>query len=452
MQKLRAEPLQQSPSQILGVPLPKWLYYGWVVVAGSFICLAVAYTVSYSFSVFYVAILGEFGWTRASTALAYSIYLGVYGLSAPFTGALIDRFGSRKVIPTGAVVVALGLVACSTIAEPWQLYVYFGVTCGFGLNLIGALSHTSMLTNWFLRRRGTALGLAVSGIGVGVFAFVPFLQYVILTSSWRTAYVVLGVTVLLTIPAVGLLLYRQRPEEFGLLPDGGPTAAKPAAGGQPPRLHVVDAAWAARRWDVRSASVTGRFWLLFGCFVFGTLALQAVMAHQVAYLTDRRFDPFLAASVVGFLGLCSSVAKAAWGWASDRLGREVVYSLGLVCLVLGIVVLGLIGDASQAWAAYLYALAFGVGYGVYAPLMPAMAADIYQGPRFASVYGAIYVGTGIGSAFGPWLGGFIFDATGSYALLLIAACGAAAISIAAAWAAAPRGVRQVPGAVHRGPG
>lgn len=449
-QEFEAEPARQGRRQILGVPLPRGLYYGWVVVAASFVCLAVAYTVSYSFSVFYVAILAEFGWTRGGTALAASIYFGVYGCSAPFTGVLIDRFGSRKIIPVGAVVVALGLFACSSIAEPWHLYVYYGVTCGIGLNLVGALSHTSMLANWFFRRRGMALGLAASGIGVGVFAVVPVLQYIITTSGWRTAYAVLGVGVLLTIPTVGLLFYRQRPEEFGLLPDGGPGVAKTPTGSLPPRLLVVDAAWAARRWDARSAITTHRFWLLLVAFAFGTLALQTIMAHQVAYLVDRKFDPFLAAAVVGLLGLCSSVAKALWGWASDRFGRELIYSLGVACLVLGILVLGLIADASQAWAAYLYALAFGVGYGVYAPLMPAMAADIFQGPRFASVYGAIYVGTGVGSALGPWLGGFLFDATGSYALALAISACAAAISVAAVWAAAPRQVRQVPGVARQG--
>ncbi len=428
---------------------PRKFFYGWVVVAVSFTCLAIGYAVWHSFSIFYVAILAEFGWTRGSTALAFSIFTIVYGLSSPLTGTLIDRFGARLVIPIGSVVIAAGLFASSTAAEPWHLYVYYGILTAIGQNLIGTIANFTVLANWFSRRRGTALGIAASGIGVGMLVLVPALQYVINVAGWRTAYVAIGGLVLLTIPTVAFLFHRQRPEDMGLLPDGGPAQIKKAASGRPYQMRVVDEVWAARAWTIRSALATRRFWLLFFAFLSGTLSHQSVMMHQVAYLTDRKFDPMLAASVVGLVGICGSLGKILWGWTSDRIGRERTFALGMGSLVMGILILNLINDASQQWGVYVYAFVFGLGYGVFAPLTSSIAADVFQSKRFGSIYGLLYVGSGTGSAIGPWVSGTIFDVTRSYGAALLVAIIAAVASAVAVWLAAPRRVRLVPGVAAR---
>ncbi len=429
--------------------IPRKIFYGWVVVAVAFTCLAIGYAVWHSFSIFYVAILSEFGWTRGSTALAFSIFTIVYGLSSPITGTLIDRFGARLVIPIGAVVMAAGLFASSTVSEPWHLYVYYGILTAIGQNLIGTIANFTVLANWFSRRRGTALGLAASGIGVGMLVLVPALQYVINLAGWRTAYVAIGALIVLTIPTIAFLFYRQRPEDLGLLPDGGPAQLKKAAGNRPYQLRIVDEGWTSRTWTIRSALATRRFWLLFLTFSAGTFSHQSVMMHQAAYLTDREFDPMLAASVVGLVGICGSLGKIFWGWLSDRIGRERTYTLGMGSLVLGIVILNLINDASQQWAVYLYAFVFGLGYGVFAPLTSSIAADVFLSKRFGSIYGVLYVGSGAGSAAGPWVSGTIFDLTRSYSVALMVAILAAGVSAAAVWLAAPRRVRMVPGMAAR---
>lgn len=425
-------------------------YYGWVIVAVAFVCLALAYSAWHSFSIFFVAILAEFGWSRASTALVGSLIMVVYALFSPVSGFLVDRLGPRVVIPAGGVVLAGGLFASSRIAEPWHIYLFYGVITAIGINLVGNMANFVVLANWFSRRRGTAVGIASSGIGLGMLIIVPSLQAIINTAGWRTALLALGLTVLVVVPAVAAIFHRHRPEDMGLLPDGGPAAVGKAAAARPrPALRVVDHAWAERNWTIRSAAATGRFWLMLCAFLLGSLSHQSVMVHQVAYLVDRGLDPMWGASMVGLVGICGSGGKVLWGWVSDRIGREGAYTLGMACVLAGVLILGLVVDPTQPWRTYLYAAVFGVGYGVTAPLSPLIIADVFQGKRFGSIYGMVYIGSGAGAAIGPWVSGLLFDLTRSYTASFTMSVVAAALSALGIWLAAPRKVRQVPGLAAR---
>lgn len=423
-------------------------FYGWVVVAVAFVCLGMAYTVQNSFSIFFVAILDEYGWDRGSTALAFSVFTLVYGLGSPVTGALVDRLGPRVVVPLGAVILSAGLFACSQVSQPWQLYAAYGLVTAIGVNALGTIVNVTVLSNWFQRQRGIAIGLAASGIGVGMLILVPIMQYIIGAHGWRTAYLSFAVLVLVTLPALGIMFHRHRPEDMGLLPDGR-TADTAVDDQSRPAVRVVDEEWVAHDWTTTAAASTRRFWLLFASVLSAMVALQVVMVHQAAYLKDQGFDPMLAASAVALVGIFGSIGKICWGTLSDRLGREAAYSLGVGCLIVGVVVLGVATDASRPWVVYAYTALFGIGYGVFAPLFPAAAADLFQGRRFASIYGVLCVGSGSGSALGSWLGGHVFDLSGGYGVAFAAAGAAAVLSITGFWLAGPRRVRQVPGLATR---
>ncbi|MHB1006152.1 MAG: MFS transporter [Chloroflexota bacterium] len=425
------------------------VFYGWVVVGVAFISLAIAYAIWNSFSIFLVAISADFGWSRGSTAAAFSIFTIVYAVMSPVAGVAVDRFGPRVVVPLGAFILAAGLFTSSRVEQVWQLYVGYGIFTAIGVNLIGTLVNFSVLANWFSRRRGTATGLAAAGIGVGTLILVPGSQMVINLAGWRMAYVVLAVVTLVAVPWVAMVFYRHHPEEMGLLPDGGSGNAPPAGCRPPAQVRIADESWARREWSVGVAVRTRAFWMLFVSMMAGTVSHQSVMIHQVAYLTDRGFDPMLGASLVGMVGLFGSVGKVFWGWISDRIGREVTWTLGMGCVILGVIVLWTINDVSRPWVTYLYAGLFGFGYGVNAPLCSAAAADLFQGKRFGSIYGALYVGSGTGSSLGPWLSGVLFDLTGAYFASIVMSVIAGFISVAAFWIAAPRKVREVPGVAAR---
>jgi len=317
------------------------------------------------------------------------------------------------------------------------------------VSAIGTTSNLGVLANWFNRRRGTATGIASAGIGVGTMLLVPAAEYITTVAGWRAAYIFLALVVALTVPAITFFFQRHRPEDMGLQPDGATASRAPGSGRPVPQMRVVDKAWAARNWTVRAAVGTRAFWLLFFGFMFSTWSHQPIMIHQVAYLSDRGFEPMLGAMLVGLVGLAASLGKVFWGWLSDRIGREGAYTLGMACVFFGIIFLGLVTDASRESLLYAYALFFGIGYGVFSPMSSAISADLFQGRSFASIYGLLWVGSGAGSSLGPWLCAALFDATGAYTLSFAVSLVAAVASVAAFWLAAPRKVRQVPGVAAR---
>jgi sugar phosphate permease len=276
---------------------------------------------------------------------------------------------------------------------------------------------------------------------------VPLVQLLISTLGWRDAFIWLADIAFIGLIPVGLLVLRGKPEDLGQQVDGvGPVAADAARAGKPRahrRMEIVDAEWANRAWSVGSAAKTARCWLLIGVKLLGGVATQMIFVHQVVYLVDSGYDRLLAASVVGLIGFLSVGGKVLWGWAADNIGREMTYTLGCAAMVLAVGLLWLAKVAPSTGMLYLYALVFALGYAVSAPLWPLVAADLFAGRSFGSIYGFISVFNGFGNAVGAWLGGYVYDVTGSYAIALGVAVVAKAISAAALWFVAPRKVRRV---------
>lgn len=422
-------------------------FYGWLIVAASFVALGLTYTVWYSFSVFYVALLDQFGWSRGASAGVFSLYVMVYGVSGAAAGSLSDRFGPRRVVAAGIVFVTVGLIACSRMTELWQFYLCYGIICAIGSSAAGWVPCVVTVSNWFSRRLGAALGIASAGIGVGILVMVPFTERLITWFGWRSAYQVLAAIVLLGVTPIALIVLRGRPEELGLAKDGrskynpGVTKVPPAPS------RVVDHEWTSRKWTVASALRERRFWLLFLMLILANIASQMILVHQVAFLVDGGYDRLVAASIAGLVGLFSVGAKIGWGWVSDRLGREVTYSLGLSCML--ITVAALVGTRLTTFPLlpYAFALAMAMSYGTLTPLGPAIAADLFTGPHFGAIYGVVGIAIGMGSAIGAWFAGYVFDVTGSYFFAFGTAAASSLLSIAVCWLVAPRLVRAVPGKI-----
>lgn len=408
------------------------LFYGWVIVGTSFSITGLVYPSWHLFSVFYVAMLQEFGWSRADTAAAFSFFTIVYALSAVVAGRLVVRFGVQRVIRAGSVVLVAGIAATSLVQERWHLYLAYSVITAVGCAASGSIPNMTTVQNWFVRRRGLASGVSGAGIGVGMMVLAPTLQLIISTAGWRAAYLTLAVLTLLVIPLS--FLHRRSPSDVGLYPDGDPAP--------PPRPAEARRA-VAPEWTVGTAVRTGRYWLLFFGYVLGMFSVQLVLVHQVAALTDAGYDRLVAAAVVGAVGLFGSAAKIFWGSLSDRLGRELSMTLGGATLVGAQAVLALLPPGAPLGMLYLYVGLAALGYGVFSPLMPSMAADLFQGRHFAAIYGSLYMAHAVGSAGGPWLAGLLFDLLGSYRLPLALAMAAMAGACALFWLAGPRHARRL---------
>ena len=420
-------------------------FYGWAIVAGSLLVLGLTYSVMYSFSVFYVALLEEFGWGRGEAAGIYSVFMVVTGVGALLAGTAADRFGPGRVIACGGVWLAIGLVSCSQVTALWQIYLAFGVVVGLGVSIAGWTPCVTMINRWFSVRLGFALGIASAGIGVGIMLVVPLIQFLIGSVGWRTAYITLAAIVSLGLIPIGLLVLRGRPEDLGQKPDGIVSAAHPQRKSAPAKrtVEIVDAHWARREWTVTAAAKTMRCWLLAAVKLTGGIATQMIFVHQVVYLVDAGYDRMLAASLVGLIGMLSVGAKIFWGWAADNIGREMTYTLGCAAMMLAVALLVLSRAAPFPGMLYLYAVVFAIGYAVSAPLWPLVTADLFAGRHFGSIYGFITVFSGFGNAIGAWLGGFVYDLTGSYATAFGVAVAAKAASAVALWIVAPRKVRRV---------
>lgn len=419
-------------------------FYGWIIVVVSFLSMVLAYGARNSFSVFYVAILDEFGWSRAGTAGIFSVNTVAYGVAAPFVGALVDRFGPRKIMLIGAMVLASAMVLCSTVNTIWHLYLLFGVTGGIGTSLMGYPANAAVMPHWFVKRRGMVFGIFTSGFGAS-FLVVPLAQYLIVKLGWRLSFILLGVLIILVaVPLIGLLS-RHKPQHMGLFPDGiHPAAHKPkTARGWMKGSVVVDKEWADTNWSLGRAMRTHRFWLMFlaSFCIFGFLE-NLIVVHQVALMTDIGFSRNLIISIVALLGMMMAVGNLG-GFLSDRIGREKVFNLGCFISILGVFALLLMQKNSYSWMGYLYAVSFGSGMGMLGPAFGAALADMFQGEDFGRINGLTVLGFGLGGIAGPWFGGLVFDITRSYSVALVVAILAAALAITFFTIAAPGKIRQM---------
>jgi len=419
------------------------LYYGWVIVGLAMISMLFWFGIRTTFSVFFVALIDHFHWSRAEAAGAQSIAMLVYMIMAPIIGTLVDRIGPRKTILPGIFLTGLGFLLCTQIESLLQFYVFFGAIVGIGVTCLSIAPNTVLLAHWFEHRRGTANGLASMGIGTGVLFFVPLMQYLISIKGWQFAYLIFGLLILMIPLPLNAFFLRHTPKELGLLPDGETLK----------RIEETDLKKVTETGMVCSPSTRDemsyqeilkapRFWglLLFPSLV--SFGAYFIIVHHVKYLTDFGVDKMWAASLFAGIGALSSGFRFFWGWFSDRRGREIAFTLGMICFTLGILFLLLFETFRVTPILYLFAACFGSGWGATAPLFMSIAADLYKGRNFGWVYGTLEGVLGIGAALGAYVGGAVFDRTGSYFWGFILIMIFNLISIPLVWFVAPRKFRK----------
>ena len=436
------------------VPPPHWsarlpFYFGWVIIGIAFLTMAVSVTTRTAFSLLLPPLIGEFGWERGLVAGAFSFGFLVSAVIGPVIGRIVDRSGPRVVILTGAAMMAAGLLLAPAMGAPWQLYVTLGLLVGVGANLMSYTAQSLYLPNWFHRRRGLAISIAFSGVGVGAILLLPALQALIAAEGWRASCWALAALVLLVVAPLNLLL-RKRPEEIGLRPDGA-TADAAAAAGQHRAAALVDPAWAAVEWTLARAMRTARFWWLAFGFANALFAWYAVQVHQTQYLVEVGFPPLLAGWALGLVSAAGIPGQIGLGALSDRIGREWVWTAGCLGFALcyaALLALEAAGPSLPLLATVVLAQG-ALGYAL-PGLMAPIVAEIFEGPHYGAIFGALTVAMIGGGAAGPWAAGIIYDTTGSYRLAFLIAIACGVLSAAAIWMAAPRKVRVVPGRLRGG--
>ncbi len=427
----------QKTITLQGLPF----FYGWVIVAVAFMNMCMSRGISSSFSIFFLAILKEYGWSRAEISGIYSTYVLLYFCSALLIGMLVDRLGTRAVFPLGALLGGVGLAAASRSKELWELYFWFGIVTSMGVCAFAWLPTSSVLKIWFSRKFGTAMGITNAGIGLGMLTFLPLSQTLTQRFGWRSALLILAGIVLIIIGLFNVLLQRNRPSDMGLFPDGDPPEQEPLSKARSRHYSRLEkqrsATGSELGWSIQQAMRTRAFWMLAIAFFCMPMVSFSLVLHQMAYVVDKGFNPIYAAWVLGLMGVVNSAGMIFFGSISDRIGREKAFTLSNVSMATSILMFSCL-DLNREWTLWAYVVLSGLGQGVGATLFPPMVANLFQGAGFGKIMGMLSINLGFGGAFGAWLLGTIYDLTGTYQLGFILLVLILAAAVTAVWIAAPR--------------
>jgi MFS family permease len=374
------------------VPPPTTRSRAWLLLAAAFITFAVGAACMHSYTVFLIAFIEAFGWSRGESSVAYSVSQLVTGATSPLVGVLVDRLGPRRLILMGGFLLAAGLLASAYANALWQVVVLYGVVMTLGANCLGLVVFVPILSRRFVRNRGMAVAVVQSANGFARAFSAPLSQVLIAGLGWRGAYLALGGFMAAAFLPLGAMFRFSEPERSGR--HGG--------------LAVADG------WTLRQAMRTPHFWLLSLVYVFTGLGSFLVALHQLAFAVTMGFDKLYAAEVLGMGAFLSLPGVIVTGIISDHIGRELSAVITYGTSIIGVACAMFITGPDQHLLLWLHSCFFGLTWGARGPAITAKTADLFPGPQLGTILGAITIGTGIGAASGAWLAGFSFDLTGSY--------------------------------------
>ncbi|MBL4741076.1 MAG: MFS transporter [Sneathiella sp.] len=425
------------------------IYYGWVVVAVVFVTMGIGVNVRTSFSLLYPAILEEYNWDRATTAAAFTVGFIFAGLFSPILGRMMDFSSPRYMLSASAVLVSVGLVLSTYATEPWHIYLTLGVlVVGSGI-VMTYVGHSMFLPAWFEKRRGLAIGIAFSGVGIGSIILMPLFQEIITEQGWREAcWLMAGLLITVVVP-LNLLLQRKNPQELGLFPDGEVPASLGGVTSGRAIDPIVDRVWAETEWSLPKAVRTGTFWWLCLTCATGLYAWYAVQIHQTKYLLEIGISPLEASFVLGLVGFAGVVGQIYFGHLSDRIGREWIWSLSAAGFAICYLLLLVMEFESHPFILYAMVIVQGaLGYAM-AAVFGSMPADLFQGKRYGEILGLVSLLALLGGGIGPWITGYLYDLSGDYRSGFWLAFGISIVSIFSVWMTAPRKRRLVAGQAEK---
>lgn len=399
-------------------------FFGWYLLAS----LTLAYTVTNglvlnSLPIFYPELVREFGWNQSEVTRPAQLLFLLVAVLSPFVGILLDRLSTRRVVLAGAVLMTLGIFAFAhirTLAAMSAIYLLFSVS----LVLCGIISSMYLLTRWFVRYRGIAVGIFLLGSSLGGAIFNPLAEVFIRNMGWRSAATALAAIALVVLVVPLFLFVRNTPQEMGLQPDGATSLEPPP--GTPAQKSVSSWSGPTLPQIVR----TPTFYLILVATAAMWFTILAVVQHQALYLKDLG-GHLPAGSILGVFFACSLVGKVFFGWLSDRFEKKYIMQLATVNMVIGSLLLYLSNRNPQmlTWA---YAVVFGIGFSGTFTIIQVLIADYYSGPHYGKILGLYTMIDTLAGVSGISFLGFVRSGSGSYQsgfLVMLILCTLAAICI-----------------------
>src|SRR5688500_8094502 len=390
------------------------LFYGWIVLAAIIPIICMGVGALFSLAVFLKPMEETMGWSRSAISAVALVNWLAMGVGSFFWGALADRIGGRGVAIGGGLLLGLGLVLSSQAQALWQLYVTFGCMVGFAVGAFYA-PLTSTATKWFTARRGLAVALVSSGIGLGILLVAPLARALISVYDWRIAMLVIGDIAWLVIIPLALLI-REEPGDVGAQARGGAAAV-------------------GREYTPREVLVAPQFWAIAITHLACCAAHSGPIFHMVTHAIEQGVPTMAAATMFGVSGLASIVGRIGGGLLADRFGAKPTLVAGLA-LQAAMIVAYLV--ARDLFAFYALAVVFGVSYGGVMPLYALVTRETFGEKVMGTAYGAVFFVSTIGMGVGSFAGGWIHDRLGSYVWLYGASFAIAALAILFAFTFRPR--------------
>jgi MFS family permease len=380
------------------------VFYGWWLVGiAGFMLTLMSVSVFQGLGTMLVGLERHFGWSRTAMSGAFALARAEGAVLGPIEGYLIDRFGSRRLVLIGYIIMGIGFLMFSRVDALWQFYVAFLViTLGGGLG--GWLANISLINNWFVRRRSFAMAAAMSGVHLGGF-LVPVLAFGIDSHGFRWVTLGIGVFFLAIIGPV-VKVIRNRPEDYGMRPDGAPMAEV-----QPDLIEAAPEPEAEPDFTAAQALKTPVFYIITVAHMSSSVSIVTLALHLVPKLTDIGFSLGAAGVVVLTYTAVAMPAQFMAGYVADRLPKPPVI---FAFLLLQSVAIMVIAVAESAPMVYLFAVLFGIGFGGRIPLLTAIRGEYFGRKAFATIMGISQLPSSVVMIFAPLFAGYMFDTTGSY--------------------------------------
>jgi MFS transporter, OFA family, oxalate/formate antiporter len=373
-------------------------FYGYIILAASFLILFIVGGTIISFGVFLKPVLNEFGWSRAIFSGANSLNLVLGGVFGILAGRIGDRFGPRLAVTIGGLFMALGFLLMSQVQTVWQIYFFYGVLLSIGTGFI-PIPVLSLLARWFIKGRGLATGIAMSGVGVGIVIVPPLADLCISTYSWQTCYLVFGFSSLILIIVLAQFLKRATGHSWEATNKGKIKKT------DIPNLQV-------QGYSLRGAMGTLTFWMIIVIGFLFFYSAQSIMVRIAAHATDIGISSVAAAAILSVIGFVNIVGTVGGGILADKISTRKTLTI-----IFALATLSYIGFrfSGELWMLYLCAALFGLSYGGFTAIQSPLMADFFGLKNLGVIFSFFMLAQNIGGGAGSLLAGGIYDKTGNYA-------------------------------------
>jgi MFS family permease len=378
-------------------------YSWWIMVVAFYVCLVFSGCIFFAFSLFVKPLQAEFEWTRSTIMGAFTCLYLTLAITSPFAGKAVDRFGAKSVMALGGAIMAVGFGLLYALKSPVHFYLG-NIIVGIGGSAAGPISGTAVISDWFREKRGLAIGIMSTGIGLGGFVVAPLLGAGIIPAlGWRMGYLCMSILACPTIP-LALLVIKKRGIDTTLVQK----VTYMETTGKEGQVAVTNDL------SLQEALLSPAFWLIAGAILLSQVALVGSLMSQVPHLQDIGFPITTAATALGGIGLLSAFSKVFFGWVCDLIKSKYAFALGVFFMAVGTFTLMVIDPTSPSFIIWAYSMTMGFGGGSWLPVISMIVSTNFGLASYGAIFGTVILIQNLGASTGPLFAGYIYDTTKGY--------------------------------------